>query len=404
MIVWLASYPKSGNTLTRSILSSYFYSEDGKFKFENLDKIKQFPLANDFMSLGIDPNNDEEVFKNFINVQNFINKKKNKINFLKTHSSLCKVHNSNFTDYQNSLGVIYIVRDPRNIVTSMANHYDISLDEATRIIIDNKKFLDKSPKNCSVFVGSWGFNFNSWKEFQNKNKYILIKYEDLIKNNFIKRGGYRFVWNNKNYSNFDEFLNIFTSRQRKNIRTERNKILKNNISFSIKDKQNITLDDWKTFYEFYKSTYLERMQAPYLNFSFFELIHKNKDILQPVIFFAELNEQSVAGSLCFQGKDILYGRHWGASMMVDSLHFECCYYQGIDYCIKNNIKYFDPGVQGEHKIRRGFEPRLCNSYHYVIKEDFRKAIDSFCIEEYKSIEQYLMACEKYTPIKKEYRI
>ncbi|MDC0402129.1 GNAT family N-acetyltransferase, partial [Gammaproteobacteria bacterium] len=164
------------------------------------------------------------------------------------------------------------------------------------------------------------------------------------------------------------------------------------------------LDDWKTFYEFYKSTYLERMQAPYLNFSFFELIHKNKDILQPVIFFAELNEQSVAGSLCFQGKDILYGRHWGASMMVDSLHFECCYYQGIDYCIKNNIKYFDPGVQGEHKIRRGFEPRLCNSYHYVIKEDFRKAIDSFCIEEYKSIEQYLMACEKYTPIKKEYRI
>jgi hypothetical protein len=180
MIVWLASYPKSGNTLTRSILSSYFYSEDGKFKFKNLDKIKQFPLASDFMSLGIDPKNDEEVFKNFINVQNFINKKKNKINFLKTHSSLCKVHNSNFTDYQNSLGVIYIVRDPRNIVTSMANHYDISVDEATGIIIDNKKFLDKSPKNCSVFVGSWGFNFNSWKEFQHKNKYILIKYEDLI--------------------------------------------------------------------------------------------------------------------------------------------------------------------------------------------------------------------------------
>ena len=189
MIVWLASYPKSGNTLTRSILSSYFYSEDGKFKFENLDKIKQFPLANDFMSLGINPNNDEEVFKNFINVQNFINKKKNKINFLKTHSSLCKVHNSNFTDYQNSLGVIYIVRDPRNVVTSMANHYDISVEEATRIIINNKKFLDKSPKNCSVFVGSWGFNFNSWKEFQNKNKYILIKYEDLInkkKTVFIK--------------------------------------------------------------------------------------------------------------------------------------------------------------------------------------------------------------------------
>tara|TARA_B100000579_G_scaffold201290_1_gene164582 strand:+ start:5672 stop:6514 length:843 start_codon:yes stop_codon:yes gene_type:complete len=189
MIIWLASYPKSGNTLTRSILSSYFYSNDGKFKFENLEKIKQFPSTNDFMSLGIDPNNDEEVFKNFINVQNFLNKKENKINFLKTHSSLCKVHDSNFTDYQNSLGVIYIVRDPRNIVTSMANHYDISVNEATQIIIDKKRFLDKSPKNCSVFVGSWDFNFNSWKEFKNKNKYILIKYEDLInkkKTVFIK--------------------------------------------------------------------------------------------------------------------------------------------------------------------------------------------------------------------------
>ncbi|MDC3375512.1 GNAT family N-acetyltransferase [Gammaproteobacteria bacterium] len=270
---------------------------------------------------------------------------------------------------------------------------------------ETRKFISKNQIEASSFI-------DPTIEYMEKNNvetwHILFPdesvSEDLIKNNFIKRGGYRFVWNNKNYSNFDEFLNIFTSRQRKNIRTERNKILKNNISFSIKDKQNITLDDWKTFYEFYKSTYLERMQAPYLNFSFFELIHKNKDILQPVIFFAELNEQSVGGSLCFQGKDILYGRHWGASMMVDSLHFECCYYQGIDYCIKNNIKYFDPGVQGEHKIRRGFEPRLCNSYHYVIKEDFRKAIDSFCIEEYKSIEQYLMACEKYTPIKKEYRI
>jgi predicted N-acyltransferase len=126
--------------------------------------------------------------------------------------------------------------------------------------------------------------------------------------------------------------------------------------------------------------------------------------LQPVIFFAEIDGKKVAGSLCFQGKDILYGRHWGASIMIDSLHFECCYYQGIEYCINNNIKFFDPGVQGEHKIRRGFEPRLCNSYHFIMKEDFRNAVDSFCKEEYKSIMQYIAACDEYTPIKKEYRI
>jgi len=86
------------------------------------------------------------------------------------------------------------------------------------------------------------------------------------------------------------------------------------------------------------------------------------------------------------------------------LHFECCYYQGIEYCIKNGISFFDPGVQGEHKIRRGFEPRASNSYHYVLHEDFRAAIESFCKEEEISIKKYLAACSEYTPIKKEYRI
>ena len=181
MIIWLASYPKSGNTLTRSILSSYFFSKTGRFEFDYLNKIKQFPLTNDFMSLGVDVSNNVEVFKNFINVQKFINQENKNINFLKTHSSLCKIHNANFTDYQNSLGVIYIVRDPRNVVISMVNHYGYNIDEATKIITNEKKFLDKSSKSCSVFVSSWGFNFNSWKEFQKKNKYILVKYEDLIK-------------------------------------------------------------------------------------------------------------------------------------------------------------------------------------------------------------------------------
>ena len=220
----------------------------------------------------------------------------------------------------------------------------------------------------------------------------------------LKRTSSQFHWKNDNYKNFQDFLDALSSRKRKNIRKERKKIDQSNISFSIKDKTNLASDDWKIFYEFYKNTYLERMQAPYLNYNFFELIHKNRQVLQPVVFFAEIDGNKVAGSLCFQGKDILYGRHWGASKMIDSLHFECCYYQGIEYCINNNIKFFDPGVQGEHKIRRGFEPRLSNSYHYIVKEDFRNAIDSFCKEEYRSIEQYLTACDEYTPIKKEYRI
>ena len=273
-----------------------------------------------------------------------------------------------------------------------------------------------TPCETSKFIAPKSIGIESFTEpvidYMKKNNvetwHILFPNNDLseilIENNFIERSGYRFVWNNKAYKNFDDFLKIFTSRQRKNIKSERRKIYDSEINFSIKDNSNITLDDWFVFYQFYQSTYHERMQAPYLNFDFFKLVHKYKDILCPVIFFAELEGNKIAGSLCFQSKDTLYGRHWGSSIDIDSLHFECCYYQGIEYCIKNGIALFDPGVQGEHKIRRGFEPRASTSYHYVLKKDFRNAIESFCKEEKISIDKYLAACSEYTPIKKEYRI
>ena len=180
MIIWLASYPKSGNTLLRSILSSYFYSNDGIFTFENLEKISQFPQTSHLMSIGVDVDNEKEVFKNFINAQNFINQEKEKVKFFKTHSSLCKMYESNFTDLKNTLGAIYIVRDPRNVVTSLAHHYNLSIDQATDVMIDKNRLMDKTPKNCRVFLGSWNFNFNSWKNLKDQNKYLLIKYEDLI--------------------------------------------------------------------------------------------------------------------------------------------------------------------------------------------------------------------------------
>jgi len=180
MIIWLASYPKSGNTLLRSILSSYFYSNDGIFTFENLEKISQFPQTSHLMSIGVDVDNEKEVFKNFINAQNFINQDKKKVKFFKTHSSLCKMYNSNFTDLKNTLGAIYIIRDPRNVVTSLAHHYNLSIDQATDVMIDKNRLMDKTPKNCRVFLGSWNFNYNSWKNLKDQNKFLLIKYEDLI--------------------------------------------------------------------------------------------------------------------------------------------------------------------------------------------------------------------------------
>ena len=179
MIIWLASYPKSGNTLLRSILSAYFYSEEGNFGFNNLYKISQFPAVDHFLRLGVNVDDEKEVYKNFINAQNLINEQR-KAKFFKTHSRLCQMYGSNFTDLKNTLGVIYIVRDPRNVVTSFAHHYNLTMDQATEALFDEKRFMIKTDKLCSVSLGSWDSNYKSWKELKKQNKYLLVKYEDLV--------------------------------------------------------------------------------------------------------------------------------------------------------------------------------------------------------------------------------
>ena len=178
MIIWLASYPKSGNTLLRSILASYFFSKDGNFNFNHLNFINQFPTISQFSKLGIDTSNEKEIFRNFIEAQKLMNKEEKSIKFLKTHSSLSKINSVNFTDFNNSLGAIYIVRDPRNVVTSFAHHYGLSIEQSTNIMIDEKKWLSKTDITYKTFLGSWNINYNSWKQF--KNNLLLVKYEDLV--------------------------------------------------------------------------------------------------------------------------------------------------------------------------------------------------------------------------------
>ncbi len=243
-------------------------------------------------------------------------------------------------------------------------------------------------------------NIESW--------HVLYPDADLkelfLENKLIERFGYKFIWKNKEYETFNDYLNIFKSRQRKNIKNERKKISDLNISFQIKESDSLTIEDWEEFFKFYRNTYEERLQRPYLNIDFFKEIHKFKKTLKPVIFFAVHNDKKIAGSLCFIGNDTLYGRHWGSSFNIDSLHFETCFYQGIEFCINKKIKYFDPGVQGEHKIRRGFEPKRTSSFHYIKENDFRNAIIEFCEKEKIEINRYLKACERYTPFNKEYKI
>lgn len=180
MFIWLASYPKSGNTLVRSLLSSYFFSKDGIFNFELIKNIKQFPIKELFLKNGVDINNEKEVIRSYLKVQESINIK-NSIQFLKTHSYLFNIENNPFTKLEYSMGVIYIVRDPRNVVLSSSNHNSQSHEKSTEDLIIGRELRYKGKENIKVYTGTWGGNFNSWKSFKSVNKYLLIHYEDLIK-------------------------------------------------------------------------------------------------------------------------------------------------------------------------------------------------------------------------------
>ena len=186
MFIWLASYPKSGNTLIRALLASHFFSKDGFFNFEIIKNIKQFPDSRLFENLGIDINNEKEVLKNYIRAQESINQK-NSIQFLKTHSYLFNINNNPFTDLNNTLGAIYIVRDPRNVVTSYAHHNSITIEESADRMISSLEYGGKTSSDhisdrTKVYMGSWGSNYNSWKSFKPTGKYLLIKYEDILSN------------------------------------------------------------------------------------------------------------------------------------------------------------------------------------------------------------------------------
>jgi len=189
MIIWLASYPKSGNTFLRSLLSAYFFTKDGNFQLNTLDKISQFPNINVFKKFGFDTSNDLEIVKNYINVQKKINSQNLKtIKFLKTHTSFYDINGYKFTDLNNTLGVIYIVRDPRSVVKSFANHNQMSLEMATDKLLEFSTLTGETKHSHTIkdqvitHMGSWSSNYNTWKEFKKLNKYFLVKYEDLVSN------------------------------------------------------------------------------------------------------------------------------------------------------------------------------------------------------------------------------
>lgn len=214
-----------------------------------------------------------------------------------------------------------------------------------------------------------------------------------------QRLGCQYQWFNRGYASFDDFLASFSSRKRKNIRKERQRVLEAGITFRHLTGQDICSGDWDAFYGFYENTYLVRGREPYLNPAFFKALGETMpDSL--LLVLAMHGEQPIAGALSLLGKDTLYGRYWGAERDYQFLHFETCYYQGIDYCLARGLKRFDSGAQGEHKIQRGFEPVPTWSNHWLAHSGFQAAIESFLGDEERHLKQYISHAGSFLPFKK----
>ena len=214
-----------------------------------------------------------------------------------------------------------------------------------------------------------------------------------------QRFAVQFQWFNREYLSFDHYLQGFTARRRKSIKKERKKIAAQGMDIRRISGRDITLQDMELFYQCYMQTYLKRSgHTGYLTRTFFTLLLDTMaDNLLLVIAYKR--ESPVASALCLFDEHQLCGRYWGALEDVDGLHFECCYYQGIEFCIERNIQTYNPGTQGEHKILRGFEPIFTFSNHLMADNAFHHAVERFVHQEQPGIEHYKSEAESLLPFK-----
>lgn len=209
----------------------------------------------------------------------------------------------------------------------------------------------------------------------------------------------QFHWFNEEFASFDDFLATFNSRKRKSLKRERRRVEEQSVSLEVIEGKDISPEHWQTFYHFYQITYAKRSgHGGYLNESFFRAIAATMPE-HIIMVLAKQEGENIAGALYFRSSDTLFGRYWGCTKEIDCLHFEACYYQGIEYCIKHSLKKFDPGAQGEHKIQRGFRPVKTYSNHWIADPDFREAIADFTQREAAHIDAYIEDASAYLPFK-----
>ena len=216
---------------------------------------------------------------------------------------------------------------------------------------------------------------------------------------WIPRIDVQYHWENREgWQDFDAFLAAMDHKHRKNIRQERAKLARHGVTFRVLHGDEASEADIAAMHGFYLQTFREYGNTPALTLGFFR--HLARAMPRAfVLVLADQGLETIAGALCVRGHDTLYGRYWGATAQVPGLHFETCYYQGIDYCLREGLARFEPGAQGEHKIARGFLPALVHSRHWIAEPDFARALGAWCAEESAAVRRYQATLAAHSPFR-----
>lgn len=222
---------------------------------------------------------------------------------------------------------------------------------------------------------------------------------DSARTGWLPRIDVQYHWRNLDgWQDFDGFLAAMDHKHRKNIRQERAKVVRAGVRFRIVHGDEASADDLAAMYGFYLQTFSEYGNSPALTPEFFHHLATAMP-RNLVLVLAEASGEPVAGAMCLRGGDTLYGRYWGATTQLPGVHFEACYYQGIEYCLREGLTCFEPGAQGEHKIARGFLPSIVRSHHRIRDPEFAQALQAWCAEETASVHRYAQLLAARTPFR-----
>jgi len=275
------------------------------------------------------------------------------------------------------------VRGPRLLTgagTGAGAHSDADRAALTRILIDSATQYARDED-----LSSWHVLFPSEAAAQNLRQAGLILRRDC-----------QFHWYNHGYVSFDAFLATFTAEKRKKAKRERRRVAEAGIEFDTLHGGDMNDALWESVYPFYADTFYRHGHEPYLNLDFFKRIAAAMpDRL--MLKVARIAHEPIAVAIFFVSGDALFGRYWGAGGNYHSLHFETCYYQGIEYCIERQLQRFEPGTQGEHKVPRGFVPSLMSSAHFIADRRFAAAIRDFAAREARGVDEYAAAVNEHVP-------